>query len=125
MRHQQRGFSRSERVNDQIQRDLSEIIAREVKDPRLAFGLVTLTAVEVTPDYAHAKVFFTTLADKGNIDDVLYGLNKSAPFMRALLGKRLKIHTIPELHFHYDASVERGVALSNLIDQANSVRAKE
>ena len=122
MRHQTRGFARSERVNDQIQRDLSAILAREVKDPRI--GMITLTGVEVSADYAHAKVYFTTLAD-GNIEDILFGLKKSAPFMRGLLGKRIKIHNIPELHFEYDESVVRGVALSNLIDQANATRAKE
>jgi ribosome-binding factor A len=126
MRNKQRGFARSERINDQIQRDLSEILALEVKDPRI--GMITLTGVEVTADYAHAKVFFTTLGPAVNataehtndVETIKRGLKKSSPFMRAQLGKRLRIHTIPELHFEYDHSVERGVALSKLIDEANA-----
>jgi ribosome-binding factor A len=126
MRNKQRGFARSERINDQIQRDLSEILALEVKDPRI--GMITLTGVEVTADYAHAKVFFTTLgpaanAEGGhanNVDTIKRGLKNSSPFMRSQLGKRLRIHTIPELHFEYDHSVERGMALTKLIDEANA-----
>jgi len=112
------------RVADQIQRDLSEIIAYELKDPRV--GMITITEVQVTPDYAHAKVFFTSLVDdpkvlQGTVD----GLVKAAGFVRAQLGKRLHIHTLPQLHFVHDNSTARGVALSNLIDQANAVRAKD
>ena len=112
------------RVADQIQRDLSEIIAYELKDPRV--GMITITEVQVTPDYAHAKVFFTSLVDdpkvlQGTVD----GLVKAAGFIRAQLGKRLHIHTLPQLHFVHDNSTARGMALSNLIDQANAVRAKD
>ena len=123
MRHQNRGFARSERVNDQIQRDLSDIIRSELKDPRV--GMVTLTAVEVTPDYAHATVFFTQLEGKNSIEDTLFGLQKAAGFLRSELGKRIKIHQIPQLKFKFDESLERGIALSALIDQANAVRAKD
>ena len=123
MRHQNRGFARSERVNDQIQRDLSEIIRAELKDPRV--GMVTLTAVEVTPDYAHATVYFTQLEGKNSIEDTLFGLQKAAGFLRSELGKRIKIHQIPQLKFKFDESLERGIALSALIDQANAVRAKD
>ncbi len=122
-RHQTRGYARSERVNDQVQRDLSEIIRSELKDPRV--GMVTITGVEVTPDYAHATVFFTLMTGKSSVEDTLFGLRKSAGFLRSELGKRIKIHQIPELHFKYDESLERGISLSALIDQANSVRAKD
>ena len=123
MRHQNRGFARSERVNDQIQRDLSDIIRSELKDPRV--GMVTLTAVEVTPDYAHAKVYFTMLEGKTSVEDTLFGLQKAAGFLRSELGKRIKIHQIPQLNFKFDESLERGISLSALIDQANAVRAKD
>ena len=123
MRHQNRGFARSERVNDQIQRDLSEIIRSELKDPRV--GMITLTAVEVTPDYAHAKVYFTMLEGKTSVEDTLFGLQKAAGFLRSELGKRIKIHQIPQLNFKFDESLERGISLSALIDQANAVRAKD
>ena len=109
------------RVADQIQRDLSEIIAFELKDPRV--GMITITEVQVTPDYAHAKVFFTMLKDdKEAIKNTVDGLSKAAGFMRGQLGKRLHIHTLPMLHFVHDTSTARGMELSLLIDQANSTR---
>jgi len=123
MRHQNKGYSRSERVNEQIRRDLAEIIRSELKDPRI--GMISLTGVEVTPDYAHATVFFTTMTDRSAVDTILAGLKKSAGFLRVQLGKRIKIHQIPELHFKFDESLERGIELSQLIEQANSVRAKD
>lgn len=112
------------RVGDQIQRDLSEIIAFELKDPRV--GMITITEVQVTPDYAHAKVYFTTLNDDPvTIQDTLDGLRKASGFMRTQLSRRLHIHTLPQLNFIHDTSTVRGVALSNLIDQANADRAKD
>ncbi|HEY4370938.1 MAG TPA: 30S ribosome-binding factor RbfA [Burkholderiales bacterium] len=123
MRHQTKGFSRSERVNEQIRRDLAEIIRTELKDPRI--GMISLTGVEVTADYAHATVFFTTMTDRSAVPSILAGLKKSGGFLRVQLGKRIKIHQIPELHFKFDESLERGIELSQLIEQANSVRAKE
>ena len=114
--------NRGYRVADQIQRDLSELIARELKDPRV--GMVTLNAVEVTPDYAHAKVFFTTLIDDpASVANTIKGLQKAAGFLRNQLGKRLHIHTLPELHFVHDTSTLRGATLSKLIDEANATRA--
>lgn len=123
MRHQTRGFARSERVNEQIQRDLSEIIRTELKDPRV--GMMTITAVEVTPDYAHANVYFTLIDGKLSVEDTLFGLTKAAGFLRSALGKRIKIHQIPQLRFRFDESLERGISLSALIDQANATRAKD
>ncbi len=115
---------RSLRVADQIQKDLAELIAMEVKDPRV--GMVTLTEVQLTPDYAHAKIFFTTLIDDpAAVQNTLQGLKKAAGFLRAQLGKRLHIHTLPELHFVHDTSTSRGAALSKLIDEANATRAKD
>lgn len=113
-------FSRSSRVSEQIHRELSELIRLELKDPRLSpkISLVTLTDVEVTPDYAHAKVFYTSLADEEHRQDIERGLKHSASFLRRELGKRIRIHHIPELHFIYDASVERGTRLSHLIEEA-------
>lgn len=112
------------RVADQIMRDLAEIIAFELKDPRV--GMVTLSEVQLTPDYAHAKVFFTTLADDAKtIQATTEGLSKAAGFIRAQLGKRLHIHTLPHLTFLHDNSTMRGIALSSLIDQANATRAKD
>ena len=112
------------RVADQIQRDLAEIIAFELKDPRV--GMITITEVQVTPDYAHAKVFFTMLSEnKDAIQNTVAGLSKAAGFIRGHLGRRLTIHTIPELHFVHDASTARGMELSRLIDEANASRTKD
>lgn len=113
--------NRNVQIADQIQRDLSELIMREVKDPRI--GLVTIQSVELTPDYAHAKVYFTTLI--GNPADTQEALNRAAGHLHNLLFKRLHIHTVPTLHFHYDQTIEKAVAMSRLIDEANSTRAKD
>lgn len=115
-----KSFSRSERVNEQIQRELAQLIRYELKDPRLGshMTLVTLTDVEVTPDYAHAKVFYTSLSGAEHREAVDRGLKAAAGFLRRELGRRIRIHHIPELHFHYDSSVERGTHLSHLIDEA-------
>ena len=93
----------------------------EVKDPRV--GMVSITDVEVTPDYAHAKVFFSTLAGSQTVDAVLEGLQKASGFLRRELGKRIRIHTTPQLHFVFDQSLERGADLSKLIEQAVSISA--
>ena len=115
---------RGQRVADQIQRDLSEIIAFELKDPRI--GMVTLSEVQLTPDYAHAKIYFTLLKDDPEaVKETLKGLNAAAGFMRNLLGKRLHIHTLPSLHFLHDVSTARGLQMSALIDLANASRAKD
>lgn len=116
--------ARGLRVADQIQRDLSEIIWAELKDPRV--GMITLTEVQLTPDYAHAKVYFTTLADEpAAIKLTQEGLNKAAGFLRNQLGLKLRIHTLPQLHFVHDTSTMRGMAMSKLIDEANATRAKD
>lgn len=114
-----KSFSRSDRVNEQIRRELAELI-RGIKDPRLSsqVKLVTLTDVEVTPDYAHAKVFYTSLSRPEQRVAVDHGLKGAAGFLRRELGRRVRIHHIPELHFVYDESVERGTELSHLIDEA-------
>ncbi len=111
------GFSRKDRVNEQVRRELAELIRTELKDPRV--GMISLTEVEVTPDYAHAKVFFSTLAGDDKVPEILHGLKKAAGFLRRELGRRIRIHTIPELHFVHDSSLERGADLSRLIDEAN------
>ena len=109
-------FARTSRIAEQIRRDLAELIRTELKDPRVS--LVTLTDVEVTADYAHAKVFFTTLAEPAHLEEITAGLKRASGFLRRELGKRIKIHHLPELHFVYDPSVERGTRLSQLIDEA-------
>ena len=113
--------NRSFKVADQIQRDLTELIARELKDPRV--GMVTIQAVEVTPDYAHAKVFFSLLA--GDPIECIAGLNQAAGFLRSGLFKRLHIHTVPTLHFLFDRTTEHAADMNALIARAVASRTKE
>ena len=113
--------NRSYQVADQIQRDLAELIARELKDPRV--GMVTLQGVEVTPDYAHAKVHFSVL--NGDPVKTGEGLNQAAGFLRNGLFKRLHIHTVPTLHFLFDRTTERASDMNALIAKAVSSRAQE
>ena len=113
--------NRGYRVADQIQRDLTELIARELKDPRV--GMVTIQSVEVTPDYAHAQVYFSLLM--GDPVETAADLNQAAGFLRNGLFKRLHIHTVPTLHFHFDRTTERAADMNALIAKAVSSRAKE
>jgi ribosome-binding factor A len=97
------------------------LIARELKDPRV--GMVTLQAVEVTPDYAHAKVYFSVLV--GEPQETQDALNQAAGFLRNGLFKRLHIHTVPTLHFMFDRPTERAADMNALIAKAVSSRAKD
>jgi ribosome-binding factor A len=115
---QVRGFQRGDRVAEQVRRDLADLIRSELKDPRV--GMISLTAVELTPDYAHAKVFFTTLNSE-HLPEIEQGLKRASGFLRRELGRRIHIHTLPELHFIYDNSLAHGASMSLLIDQANAV----
>lgn len=109
-------YARTDRIAEQIQREIAEILRLEIRDPRIAG--ITITGVEVTRDYAHAKVFYTTL--QGSSKTLQLGLERAAGFLRSQLSQRMKLRTIPQLHFVYDTSIERGAHLSQLIDQAIS-----
>jgi ribosome-binding factor A len=111
---------RSFKVADQIQRELSELV-RELKDPRL--GMATINSVEVTPDYAHANVFFSVLV--GDPVDSEKALNSAAGHLRNGIFKRLHIHTVPTLHFKFDRTTERAADMNALIAQAVSQRAAD
>jgi len=108
--------SRLGRIADQIQKDLAELIRTELKDPRI--GMVTLTGVEISSDHHHAKVFFTTLGGAEAVARVASGLEHASGYLRSNLAKGLKLRIVPELHFIYDESVERGIRLTKLIDDA-------
>ena len=107
---------RAQRVGDQIQRELADLLASEVKDPRV--GRVTITAVEVAGDFAHAKVFFTHLAGQAHAKEAIAALARTAGFLRSELARRLDLYSVPQLHFVYDDSIESGMRLSSLIDEA-------
>lgn len=110
---------RPQKLGDLIQRELSELLARELRDPRV--GMITITGVDVSPDFSHAKVFFTVL-EKQKLGDTSAGLKRAAGFLRSQLARRIKLYTTPQLRFEYDESVERGDRLSRLI---NGVTKKE
>lgn len=109
-------FSRSERIAQQIQRELAELLRTEVKDPRI--GMVTITDVEVSRDHSHAKVYYTALGNETDREAIAQGLMHAAGFLHSQLFHRLKLRVIPQLHFEYDQSIERGMHLSHLIDEA-------
>ena len=113
-----KGFDRRDRICEQIRRELAELIRTELKDPRV--GMVSITGVEISADYAHAKVFFSSMSGREHLDSVLAGLNQASGFLRRELGRRITIHNPPQLHFVYDESLERGADLSKLIQQAVS-----
>ena len=117
-------YSRAQRIGDQIQRELSQLIRLEVKDPRLS-SLVTITAVEVSRDASYARVFITVMGNQPGVDDgsvaqSLKVLNDASGFLRMQLGKAMKLRSVPQLRFQYDESVLRGAHLSALIDRALS-----
>ncbi len=112
-----RNYKRTDRVADQIQKELAQLISFQVKDPRV--GMVTITGVDVTREFDHAKIFFTVMgADQKAKDESLVGLSKAAGFLRRALGKAIRLRTIPQLHFHYDTTIENAAHLSNLIADA-------
>ena len=123
-RHRPGGSGRGVRVAEQFHHELAEMIRAEVKDPRI--GMVTVTGVELTPDYAYATVHFTVLPDDPQtIADTLAGLRRAAGFMRGQIGRRVRIHTTPELRFVHDQSTAHGMEMSKLIDEAVGRRADD
>jgi len=100
-------------VADLIQRELSDLLRREVRDPHV--GMVTLTSVDVAPDLSHAKVFFTLL-DREKQEQTTKALQRASGFLRSQLSHRMNMFSTPALRFLYDESVERGDRLSRLID---------
>src|SRR5450432_2063338 len=105
---------RAQRVGDQIQRELGDLLKLHIKDPRM----VTVTAVEVSPDLSHAKIFFTHLPGKEHAATAVAALQHSAGYLRTELAHRFTLYTVPQLHFVYDDSIESGLRLSKLIDDA-------
>ncbi|MDR5899350.1 30S ribosome-binding factor RbfA [Halomonas vilamensis] len=113
-----REFKRTDRVADQLQKELAVLIQREVKDPRL--GMVTVSGVEVSRDLGYADVYITLLGEQTpeRIKENLQVLKRAAGFLRSQIAKRVKLRHVPELRFHYDESVVRGQQLSSLIEEA-------
>ncbi|GMQ89113.1 MAG: 30S ribosome-binding factor RbfA [Gammaproteobacteria bacterium] len=110
-------FSRTRRVGEQLQRELAVLVRDEIDDPRI--GMVSISGVEVSRDLSHAKVFFSTMATPGKEHDTdisLQVLTGAAGFLRRLLGQRMAMRRVPQLHFKRDNTLEQGAYLSALID---------
>lgn len=123
-RHQRPAGGRAIRVSEQVHHELAELIRHEVKDRGL--GMVTVTGVDITPDYAHATVHYTVLPnDPATLASTQAALRRAAGFLRIRLGQNVRIHTTPELKFVFDRSVEHGIEMSRLIDEANARRGQE
>ena len=108
-------FSRATRVAEQMQRELADLLMFEVKDPRVT--MVTITAVEVTGDMAHAKIFYSAAKKSDSLQN---GLEKSAGYLRTQVAKRMLLRTVPQLHFVYDESIDVGIKMAQLIDAARA-----
>ena len=111
-KHSQRAM----RVGDQIQKELADLLRNEVKDPRV--GSVTVTHVDVSSDLSHANIHFTNLAGRAHAEDAVKALARTTGFLRTALSHRLDLYSVPQLHFVYDDSIEAGMQLSQLIDEA-------
>ena len=113
-----REFNRTQRIADQMQRELARILQLEMKDPRL--GMVTVSSVTVSGDIAFADVYVTFLGVDGQkaIDDAVDMLRQASGFLRSMLAKRMRMRFVPTLRFHYDETIERGSYISSLIDRA-------
>jgi len=110
-----REFQRIDRLGTELRRELAEVLRDTVRDPRL--GMVTIQEVRVTRDLAHAKVFFTCMGSDATATARLFNRTLSG-FLRHELARRVRVRSMPELHFVYDESVERGARLMDLIQQA-------
>ncbi|PHM37334.1 30S ribosome-binding factor RbfA [Xenorhabdus innexi] len=122
-----REFSRTQRVAQEMQKEIAIILQREVKDPRI--GMATVSGVEVSRDLAYAKVFVTFLnvlvegQDSDKVNQGIKALNEASGFIRSLLGKAMRLRVIPELTFSYDSSLIEGMRMSNLV--TNVVKSDE
>ena len=118
-----REFKRSDRVSQELKKEVAVILQREVKDSRI--GMVTVSDVEVSRDLAYAKIFVTFLFDNDQeaINQGMKGLEKASPYIRSLVGKAMRLRIVPELRFIYDESLVEGMRMSNLV--SNVIREDE
>jgi len=111
---------RVERINNLIRQEISELLQREMRDPRLFGGLVTITRVSTSPDLHHAKVHISVIGTKKEEEDVLKALTSASGFLRKELGKRLRIKAVPELAFQYDEAVAQASHVLQLIEDVST-----
>lgn len=109
-------FRRTDRLNEQLRQEISLLIRDEVRDPRV--GMVTVTAVETSPELDHARVYVNTLGDADERDEAVAGLQSAASFLRGQLGRRLHMRRIPELHFSLDRTLAEAERIEALLREA-------
>ena len=107
--------TRQEKIEELLKVEISDIIRRELKDPRL--GFITITDAEVTKDFRHAKVYISVLGDEKAKEESLAVLQRAAGFIRGEFGRRAYMKTIPEITFKMDTSVEQGARIFELLEQ--------
>jgi ribosome-binding factor A len=107
--------TRQRRVQELLVHEISVIVQRELKDPRI--GFVTITDAEVSPDLRHARVFFSVLGETAQPAETAKALNRAAGFVRSEFARRAQMRYVPEIQFEYDPSVERGARLEQLLRQ--------
>jgi ribosome-binding factor A len=112
--------SRPARVGEELRVEISDLLAREVHDPRI--GFLTVTHVKVTPDLQLARVYYTTLGDDKARRDSQRGLERATPFLRRQLGRRLRLRRVPELQFFFDESVERQDRIERILQELSAER---
>ncbi|CAN5451914.1 MAG: 30S ribosome-binding factor RbfA [Acidobacteria bacterium] len=116
------GPSRQSRVGDQIRVELAELIARQVHDPGI--GFLTITHVKMTPDLQQARVYYTTIGDDKARRDTAKALERATPFLRRLVGQRLRLRRVPELQFFFDESVEKQDRIERILLDLERERAE-
>lgn len=114
--------SRPDRVADEIRKQLSVLLAREVQDPGI--GFLTLTRVKVTPDLQQARVFYTTIGDDKARKDTARALGRATPFLRRQIGQRLRLRHVPDLQFMYDETIEQQDRIEKIIQDIQAERAE-
>ena len=107
--------TRQRRVQELLVQEISDILRREMKDPRI--GFVTITDAEVTSDLRHARVFFSVLGDQTQREETIKALNRGAGFVRSEFARRAQMRFVPEIRFEFDPSAERGIRISQLLEQ--------
>ena len=107
--------TRQEKVQELLKEEISDILRRELKDPRL--GFVTITDAQVSPDMRHAKIFISVLGAENVRKENMAVLKKSEKYVRQMLAKRMRMRTVPEIDFRFDESVDRGIKMLELLEK--------
>jgi len=110
-----KNYKRSDRVADLLQKEICEMLFKEVKDPHI--GFITITGVEVSRDLKIAKVFYTTLGNPDQMAESSRALQRITPFIKKHLGKRIRLRSTPDIFFRYDNSIEYGAKIDTILDR--------